>query len=361
MKKEQSSAVLLVGVIGFLLLSGMVFVFDASYAESYALFGNQYHFVRNQIVWVGLGLIAGIVGAILPRDLLKKLAIPAGIVSLVLLALVLIPGIGREVNGARRWIVIGSYTFQPTDAAKIAISLYGAYSLTTKQNLRRFFVGLGIVGFFVLLQPDMDTAVVLGLMSMAMLFVAGVSWRIIGSIVVAGALVIPLLILSSPYRRARLLTYFDSNTDPNGSSYHIRQIQLALGSGGFFGQGFGQSRAKYQFIPEASTDSIFAIVAEEVGFVGSSLMMIGLLSVVLLGFWIAVNSTDEFDRLLATGISSWFGAQIGMNLGSMTALIPLSGITLPFISYGGSSMITVLCASGILVGITARKNNEGSR
>lgn len=347
-------------VIGFivsillLLLAGIVFIFDASYAEAYRVFGNQYHFVRNQAIWAVLGIVAMVVAAATPVKLLQKSALGIGVGILVLLFLVFIPNIGQEVNGARRWISISGYQFQPSEFAKLGLVLFGGYLLTVKKGMKYFFGFFGVAMLLILLQPDLDTVIVIGTTMIAMLFVAGITWRSLASMGIIAILTVPALIMVSPYRRARVMTYLDASADPLGSSYHVRQVQLALGSGGLFGQGFGQSRAKYQFIPEASTDSIFAIVAEEVGFFGSAIVLLFLSLPGLLGYGIARAASSMSDKIIATGITTWLMTQTLLNLGAMTMIIPLSGIPLPFLSYGGSSLLSVLLASGILVGIGIR-------
>ena len=337
-----------------LLIAGIVFIFDASYAEAYRVFGNQYHFVRNQAIWAVLGLVAMVITACIPVSILKRMALGIGVTTIVFLVLVFVPNIGLEVNGAMRWISISGYQFQPSEFAKLGLVLFGGYMLTTKKGMKFFFGLYGLAMILILLQPDLDTVIVIGSTMIAMLFVGGITWRSLASMAIIAIITVPALVMISPYRRARVMTYLDASADPLGSSYHVRQVQLALGSGGLFGQGFGQSRAKYQFIPEASTDSIFAIVAEEVGFFGSSIVLFFLCLPGLLGYGIAKASSSMSDKIIATGITTWFMTQTLLNLGAMTMIIPLSGIPLPFLSYGGSSLLSVLLASGILIGIGIR-------
>jgi cell division protein FtsW len=206
----------------------------------------------------------------------------------------------------------------------------------------------------VMLQPDLGSALVLGAIGFGMYVAAGGQIKHVMAIIGIGLLGILLLIVVSPYRRDRLKTFFSAEEDPLGASYHIRQITIALGSGGWFGQGFGQSRQKYQYIPEASTDSIFSIAAEEVGFVGSTVILLLYVGLMFTGLKIAEKPSDTYARLVAVGIVTWLGAQTAINLGSIVSIIPLTGVPLPYISYGGSALVSVLAASGILMGIGRR-------
>lgn len=208
-----------------------------------------------------------------------------------------------------------------------------------------------------MLQPDLGTTLVVLAIGMTQLFLTGIPLWILGATILGGGVLGSVLILFSDYRRQRLMTYLQNSTDPLGSSYHIRQILIAIGSGGIFGVGLGQSRQKYLFLPETATDSIFAIVAEEIGFVGSLLFLFLLFLFLFKVFAVVNKAPDKFSKLLAAGISAWLGGQIVLNIASMTALTPLTGIPLPFFSYGGSSLVMILFAVGVLLNISKHARN----
>jgi len=282
----------------------------------------------------------------------SKLAPLFFLVNLVLLILVLIPGIGSQIKGAKRWIDLGFFSLQPAELIKLTFTIYLASWLSKKRSFWQFLLLIFVVLGLIILEPDMGTSVVVVATAFLIYFVSGASLAQLFPISFLGFLAGIFIVLISPYRKQRLLTFLNPQFDPLGSSYHIRQVIIALGSGGLFGLGLGQSRQKYEYLPEATTDSIFAILAEETGFIGASLFILFMFMIVYKGFKIAKNSPDLFGKLLATGISIWFGLQIVVNLGAMVALIPLTGLPLPLISYGGSSLIVVLMGLGILINIS---------
>jgi cell division protein FtsW len=283
------------------------------------------------------------------------------------LILVLIPGIGTKVLGARRWLVLGPLTFQPAELVKLSFIIYlSAFLLnesfgfeepvsSNKKKLLPFLVMLFILLGLVMLEPDLGTAIVLAATGLVVYFASGASLFYLTLVGIIGILSGVGLILFSPYRRERLLTFLNPTRDPLGASYHIRQILIAIGSGGWLGIGLGQSRQKYEYLPAVTTDSIFAVVAEELGFIGA----VALLSIFLILIWrgmkIAKEAPDEFGRLLAVGITSWIGFQFLVNLSAMVALVPLTGVPLPFISYGGSSLVLSLTGMGILANIARQR------
>ncbi|MBI5151135.1 MAG: putative lipid II flippase FtsW [Candidatus Pacebacteria bacterium] len=337
-----------------LLICGVLFVFDASVAEAYQQFNDKYYFVRQQIVWACIGLIVMFASSYIPMKVLRSFGILAFYFSFLCLIAVLIPGIGSKVQGARRWIIVGPVRFQPSEVMKMGLVLYFSQWLSRHQRLLPFLFFMGSIFGLVMLQPDLGSALVLGTIGFVLYVVSGGAWKDTVSVVGLGFLGVVLLILISPYRMERLKTFLRSEEDPLGASYHIRQITIALGSGGWFGQGIGQSKQKYQYIPEASTDSIFAIAAEEIGFFGSTVIVFLYMSLCWQGFSIAQKTSDPYTRLLTVGLTTWIGAQSLINLGSIVSLIPLTGVPLPFVSYGGSSLVSVLAASGILMGIGRR-------
>jgi len=334
---------------------GVLMVYDASVIEAFRDFSDKFYFARLQGLWALVGLASLLVVSRLPLNLIKKLSPPFFAFTLVLLVVVLFPQIGQEVQGARRWLELGPLTLQPSELVKLSFVLYLATWLEKRQKFSHFLVLSGLILGLVMAQPDLGTSVVVITTALTMYFLSGAR---ISSLITVGALgfISGLgLILSSPYRKERLLTFFNPTADPLGASYHIRQIMIALGSGGLVGVGVGRSRQKYEYLPEATTDSIFAVIAEEVGFIGSAIVVALFLLLIYRGFTLARNATTPFSQLLAGGITTWIGIQAFLNLAAMVALVPLTGVPLPFISYGGSSLVTILTGVGVLLNISRQK------
>jgi cell division protein FtsW len=279
-------------------------------------------------------------------------AIPLFLINLGLLILVLIPGIGVKVLGARRWISLGSYYFQPSEMMKLSLTLFLAKYISTRPASLKYFLPLVLVAGLIMLEPDLGTTLVISLAAMAQIFISAINLSQFFLVSLVGLAATIGLILISPYRKERLLSFLQQTQDPLGRSYHIRQILLALGSGGIFGVGLGQSRQKFLFLPESATDSIFAVIAEEVGFFGAIALVSLFAFFIFRCFRITRKAPDDFGRILGIGLTTWLGGQIFLNIGSMVALFPITGIPLPFISYGGSSLVTVLLACGILLNIS---------
>ncbi|NCN59244.1 putative lipid II flippase FtsW [Candidatus Woesebacteria bacterium CG22_combo_CG10-13_8_21_14_all_39_10] len=350
-QKQRIDKKLFIAAI-LLVIIGLIAVLDASAPQSLNVFGDKFHLFKSQLVWSFVGFVALLVSSRVNYRFWQKLATPLFFFVLVSLVLVLIPGIGVKLLGARRWISIGSVFFQPSEFAKFGLILYLAKFMSKRVSSILYFLPLVLVSFLIMLEPDLGTTMVIVLTGAIQIFASQINLLHFGGLGVLGFLGVLGLIYISPYRRDRLLTYFQTASDPLGKSYHIRQILLGLGSGGLFGVGLGASRQKFLFLPEAATDSIFAVIAEEIGFIGA----LGL--IFLLGFYvfralrISKYAPDDFSRYLALGIASWIGIQTILNIASMTALVPLTGIPLPFISYGGSSLIMIMFATGILLNIS---------
>lgn len=343
-------SLLFLTVIFFIL--GIISVADTSAPLALTHFSDSFYFVKQQTVWTALAVGVLFVSMNIHFSFWKKLAYPLFGISLVLLIIVLIPGISSKIYGARRWIDLGIFSVQPSEVVKITLILLIAKFADEKRNIWYYLIPLGLVSGLVMLEPDLGTTLVIISVGFIQMFVAGVSVFNFLAILVGGGILGGLAILISDYRRQRLMTFFNSANDPLGSSYHIRQILLAIGSGGIFGVGLGQSRQKYLFLPEVATDSVFAILAEELGFVGS-IVIIGLLTFLIYRLIkIASRAPDTFSVILATGISAWIGVQSVLNLAAMTALVPLTGIPLPFFSYGGSHLTMIAFGIGILLNIS---------
>lgn len=335
-------------------LFGLVMVYEASNVAAFQDFSDKYYYLKDQLTWAGIGFILLTAAVFFPYKKYFDLAIPFLFFTIISLGLVLVPGIGIKVLGARRWINLGFISFQPSELAKLSMVLYLAAWLSRKEKGKflSFIFLLSLIVGLIILQPDLGTAVILTLIFIMVYFLSRAPLWHFSVLIPAAAIAVIFLAVVSPYRYQRLITFFNPNIDPLGSSYHIRQILISLGSGGLTGLGLGASRQKYQYLPEATTDSIFAIIAEELGFVGASLLVLGFLFFLYRILKIVKNSPDRISFLLAGGILSLFAGQIIINLGSMVALFPLTGVPLPFISYGGSNLVVSLTAIGIILNIS---------
>ena len=339
---------------------GVVMVFNVSYFFGHDHFGDPLLFFRKHLLSIGLGLCAGVVTSRLSSDAYRRLAYPLLLGVLVALVLVLVPGIGLMRSGARRWIHLGPLTLQPSEAAKFALVLYLARSLAKKGSRVREFklgvaphcvVALAIAGL-VLLEHDFGTvALAVGLLVL-MLFAAGVRlWHLAGLALTT----VPLLGLAvavAPYRMKRLAAFLSPDRDPLGMGHQLRQSLIGFGSGGLWGAGLGESQQKMFFLPAAHTDFIFSVIGEELGLIGA-LFVIGLFAVIALrGFRIAFRHPDEFGSLLAFGTTLLLVLQGAINMAVVLGCLPTKGLTLPFVSYGGSAMIAVLAETGVLLALS---------
>lgn len=329
-------------------------LFDASSYIAFRDFNDRYYYLREQSTWLILGCIGLTFFAFFDYHKLYYLAVPILIVAIVLLLMVFIPGLGIYVLGARRWINMGFFVLQPAEFVKLGLAIYLAAWFSTKEKGRflAFLLLVGFVLFLVMMEPDMGTASVILAEAMVVYFISGGS--LIHFIFIAPVLAVVgfILIKLEPYRAARLATFLNFNQSLETSSYHVKQILIALGMGGITGVGLGNSLQKYAYLPENATDSIFAIIAEEFGFIGGLLLVFCYIVLIWRGFIIAGQAKDAFGKLLASGITTYLGVQTIINLSAQTALIPLTGIPLPFISYGGSALVVSLCAVGILLNIS---------
>ncbi len=359
--KKGKVDVALALVVALLFVVGMIMLYSASTVESLERFGSTTHFVKNQLLQGGLvGLVALYICSKMDYRIWQRLVPLALVGSVILLLLVKVPGIGFSAGGASRWIHIGPLFLQPAELAKLAIVIYGASWMANKrQQLHQFMAGVfpmlvvvGLLSVLILWQPDFGTMLVLLGTAFLMLIAAGTPWKWLGAVVGAGTVVLLLLIWLEPYRAARLFTFLNPQHDPSGAGYQVNQSLLAVGSGGVWGLGYGQSRQKHNFLPEVLGDSIFPVIAEELGYV-RVLGLLGLFVAFLLrGFRVAAAAPDQFGRLLAAGLTSMILIQAFINIGASIGLLPLTGIPLPFFSYGSSSLIVTMAACGILLQIS---------
>lgn len=348
---EKYDKKLLIIILIFVFL-GLVAIADASAPQALNYFDDKLYFVKQQAVWATGGIVVMFCVSLVKPIVWEKLATPLFILSIILLVLVLIPAFSFSALGARRWISLGTFSFQPSELVKLSVALFFAKLVSKKNFSIYFFLPLVLVTGLIMLQPDLGTTLIVASIGMVLIFLSGVKILNFVASLIIGALASLGLILTSSYRRQRLLTFFEHTKDPLGSDYHIRQILLSLGSGGLFGVGLGQGKQKFLFLPEAATDSIFATIAEEIGFVGSTVIIFLFVFIVFRGLKIARSATSPFNSLLAAGITTWIGVQAFLNIGSMVALVPLTGVPLPFFSYGGSSLVTILIGLGILLSIS---------
>lgn len=356
-KIKRFDLVLLI-VIVLLSLFGLLMIYDASSFISFRDFHNKYHYIIEQSIWMGLGFIGMGFFSLFDYKKFYGLALPLLIMAILLLIAVFIPGIGVKVLGAHRWINLRATILQPAEFVKLSLAIYLAAWFSTKEKGRfsAFLLLLGFVIGLVMLEPDMGTAIIILSEALVLYFLSGgklVYFFVMGPVVGFVGLLLALL---EPYRAKRLSTFLNPNQSALTSSYHVKQILIALGSGGLTGVGLGNSLQKYAYLPENTTDSIFAIIAEEIGFVGAFILIVILFFVVWRCLSIAVRAKDPFGKLLAGGITAFLGMQMIINLGAQTALLPLTGVPLPFISYGGSSLIVDLCSVGILLNISKQSS-----
>jgi len=335
---------------------GLFFVFESSAVRSLRETDNSFHYLQMQSIWLILGIIVMFFLSVVDYHKFYYLAFFIMFGTIFLLFLVLVPHVGQQAGGARRWIDFGFFNLQPTELAKFASIIYLSSWFVNRERKRffSFIILLGLLIFLIILQPDMGTASIIFLLSITIYFLAGIELHYLLLLVPASVFGSYFLIKISPYRFRRLAAFFNPSLDPLGITYHINQILISLSNGGLFGIGFGGSRQKYLFLPEAHTDSIFAIVAEEIGFVGCVILISIFIIFIYRVYQVAAYAKDRLGRLLAGGILAFFNFQILINLAGMTNLMPLTGVPLPFISYGGSNLLVSFALIGIFINIAKK-------
>lgn len=335
---------------------GLIFIFEASAVRSINEYGDSFHFLKNQSLWLFIGFI---IMTFFSRFDYKKLYFFSSIVlgiTILLLMIVLIPGIGFKGGGARQWIDFGWFNVQPTELAKFSIIIYLSswFMHREKRRFLSFITLIGFLIFLIVLQPDIGTAIIVFSLSLILYYLSGMNLLYIFLLLPVAFGFFFLLIKAAPYRFNRLIAFFNPTADPQGITYHINQIMISLSNGSIFGTGFGSSRQKYLFLPEAHTDSIFAIIAEEYGFIGSSILIALYFAFIYKIYHLVRLSPDKLSKLLVAGIFVFFNLQIIVNLAGMVGLFPLTGVTLPFISYGGSNLLISFALIGIMLNIEKR-------
>lgn len=360
-KQKQPVDYLFLGLLGGLLVIGLIMLWSASTVESQQNFnGNtSYYFTHQLFYGIGIGLLAMYVLSRIDYHVWKKFIPYALVGTLIALILVKVPGVGFGANGATRWIDIGPIFFQPAEAAKLAIIMYLAGWMSERGHHKGFFQSvfppvliIGLYSMLILWQPDLGTMISLVLIAAIMLFVGGIRLRYFAWLTGAGVVVMVGLIKLEPYRAQRITAFLNKSIDPLGIGYQINQALLGIGSGGWFGYGYGNSRQKHSYLPEAINDSIFAIMAEELGFIRVLLILLLFVWFIVRGIQISYRAPDLFGKMMTVGIMGSIAAGIIVNISAITGLLPLTGIPLPFFSYGSSAMIVTLAGCGIVLNIS---------
>ncbi len=348
-------------IAGALLVFGLIMLGSATAPIGQERFGSTYYFLWRQMVF---GAIPGLAFFFFLRRISagwwERSASICQWITYGLLGLVFIPGLGVRINGSLSWIHVGSISFQPAELAKVTFIIFLSWWLvkyrstlggTFTEGSGRYLAHVGAVCGLLILQPDVGTAMIFFATAMILFFIGGGRVSHVWLVGATGVLVVALLIALAPYRLQRITVLFDANANPLGSGYHLKQSLVALGSGGVLGLGIGNSRQKFQYLPEVSADSIFAVIGEELGFIISALLVLAYGAFLLKGFAVAKSATTAWARLFIVGTISWIVVQAMSNMGAMVGLIPLTGLPLPLISHGGSSLMITLASLGIVSGI----------
>lgn len=360
-KKRNPVDGTLVVILILLLLAGLLVLFSATYYTAQDR-GDPLSEVRKQLIGIGLGFAAMLVTSRIPYRFWRDTWVVVGslAVSAVLLILVIIPGIGRYLNGSRRWLSVGGLSFQPSEIAKLAVVLYMATTLTYRgKNIRFLFRGIvpvllvpGVLFLLILQQPNLSTAGSILIVSLLMVLMAGAKWQHLGLLGAGGLAVGAFYAWSAPYRRERLLSFTDPFAKMSDEGYQLSQSLIAFGSGGLFGMGLGMGRQKYAYLPYPESDFIFAIVGEDFGLLGCLAVVMLFTAFTVAGMRIATRCRDKFGALLAAGITCTISVQAFLNMGVVVGLLPTTGLPLPFFSAGGTSISITMAAVGILLNIS---------
>jgi cell division protein FtsW len=343
-----------------LLSTGVVMVYSASAIVAADRFRDPYFFLKRQVFWAAFGGAALWLALRTDYRRLEKLVLPLLGLAALLLVLVLIPGLGVSVNGSRRWLRLGPLSFQPAELAKLALVVYlAAFFARKREEHDDVWHGLvpplavgGVLAGLVMLQPDLGNAVTLLVLTTGLLFLAGARVKWLAMVALPALPLAALAVWMAPYRMRRVFAFLDPWQDPRGSGFQIIQSWLALGSGGLFGRGMGESRQKLFYLPEAHTDFIFAIVGEELGFLGAATVVTLFAVLVWRGLRIGLHASDPFGAYLALGITVLVATQTLVNLGVVTGIVPTKGLPLPFLSFGGTALLMTMLATGVLLNIS---------
>lgn len=340
---------------------GLLTIASAGVSYGNIRFGDPYYFFKEQLIGLAVGTLLLLIAERVPYQLWRRFVVPLFAVALIFLVLVFIPGLGTTVYGAARWVDFGLFSFQPSEIMKIAIIFYLAAWLSRRgqrtsqdfyEGFLPFFIVLSVVGFLIIKQPDTGTLGLIFCISLSIFFASGANLRHIAGLIALAFFALFVLIKIAPYRMQRFLVFLNPEHDPLGAGYQMTQAFLAIGTGGWFGVGLGHSRQKFNYLPEPVTDSIFAVLAEETGLLGGAFVISLFLFFLWRGIRVARRAPDKFGELLAVGIVAWVVCQAFINIAAITGLIPLTGIPLPFISFGGTSLAVLMAAVGVLLNIS---------
>ncbi len=360
MRRRSVDSPFLITLAG-LLVFGLLMLLSASSPSGYQKFSDTWYFFKHQLLY---GVLPGTVLFFLLSRIdyrrLKPLAGAGLLVSILLLVMVFLPGLGLKFGGSERWVKLGPIAFQPSEFVKITFIFYLAAWFAAREKLAKtleagllpFILALAMIAGLLILQPNTGSMAVIAGAAVLMYFIAGAPWGWFGVFGLGAGALLWLLIRLTPYRAARFLTFLHPELDPKGIGYHINQAYLAIGSGGLFGVGYGHSRQKYLYLPEASSDSIFAVMAEELGFFVVVAFICALGFLIHRIFHISQNAPDLFGRYLTAGIGSWIAIQSILNVASMVGLMPMTGVTLPFVSYGSSAFLAIAIGMGLVASVS---------
>lgn len=357
-KRKVNIDLILIFLVLTLVVFGVFMVFSASKYQAEIVYGDSYYFLKKQIIGVALGLCAMVILLFVPVEKLKKFDWLFLALSIIGLILVFIPGLGKSNYGASRWINLGPITIQPSEIAKFGFIFFSASKLsslkTDPKNFRSMIPTLlsgGLVCLLIILEPNMSITMCVGLCMLVMLFIGGCSLKQFFMLLIPVACIVPLLIIIEPYRLKRLTAFLDPWSSPLGEGFQLIQSYYALGSGGLYGLGYGNSRQKNLFLPFAESDFIFSIIGEELGFIVSILVILIYVLIVARGFKIAKNAKTRFQCYLTVGITALIAIQTLLNIAVVTGSIPPTGLPLPFISAGSTSIVVFMSAIGVVLNV----------
>ncbi len=349
-----------------LIIFGLLMIMSSSNIIGFKLYNDSFYFAKKHVFFIILGSIFFIIGLVVPHKVWRGYSLHLWLASLFLVFLTYMPHVGSIAGGSSRWIVVAGFRFQPSDVLKFTLILLIADFLDVNKddikNFKRILLTIGaFVGISVLLvirQPDLGTSVVLAFVSLVLLFVSGFPMLFMLLLIPASIGGVIISILHNPYQLKRVIAFIDPWADPLGKGFHVIQSLIAVGTGGLFGLGLGQSRQKFFYLPQQYTDFIFSIIAEELGFIFTSIFLFIFFLYIFRSFLIASKVNDLFSKLLCIGIASWIGFQGAINICVAVNLAPTKGITLPFISFGGTSLIMVMFATGVILNISRYRESH---
>lgn len=361
---ERRLVTLLVATTAILIIIGLGAILSASSVPALAAYEDSLYFFRRQAMWSVVGVVILVVAARIPYDFYRRAAAPILGISILSLVAVLLFGVVR--GGSRSWLLIGPVTVQPSEFAKFAVIVFLSMVMARKRALLFDFAhfiwpvvaSLGVIAGLVVIQPDLGTTIIIACAAMAVLFMSEAPMRFVLGSAAGGGVAALLLAMVADYRWERIVGFLDPFADRLDTGYQGVQSLFALGTGGLFGIGLGASRARWEFLPNAHTDFIFAIIGEETGFVGAAAVLLLFLVLTVAGIAVALRAKDDFGRMLAAGIVAWLVSQALVNLGGVTTALPITGLPLPFVSFGGSALVVEMGAIGVLINIARSPSRQ---